>query len=405
MDAVISAAGHALARGDVLGALKRVALREDGAALALRGIAMAQLGDLPKARALLKAATRQFAPSEALSRARCQLAEIEIALVSRDLNWPQGRLRGIRETLMRRGDPTNAAHALHIDARRALLLGHADTAEELLDGHPDRALRPALTAARALLRAGIAMRRLRPREARTALAEARIAATASGLAGLVAEVDAASARLEGQSALLRRNGIIERLDVDGIEAVLASPALVIDACRNLVRHAGTSVSFSSRPVLFALLRALGEAWPAPETRDTLLARAFGARFVDESHRARLRVEIGRLRALLGDMAGIEATPEGFVLVADQLDVVVLSPPVEDRHADLLALLADGEAWSSSALALVLDTSARTVQRALDDLSARGKVESFGKGPARRWITPPMPGFPTLLLLPGPLPGS
>jgi hypothetical protein len=405
MDAMIAAAGHALASGDVLGALKRVALREDGAALALRGIALAQLGDLPRARMLLKAAARKFGPGEGLARARCGLAEIEIALVSRDLNWPSSRLRDIRGTLAQRGDTTNATHALHLEARRALLLGDPDGAQALLAANPDTDLPPALASARWLLQAGIAMRRFHAQEARAALDRAARAAEASGIAGLMAEVDAARRSLEAQSALLWRKGSTERLDVDGIEAVLASDALVIDACRNLVRHAGNSTSLATRPVLFALLRTLGEAWPGPQTRDVLLARAFGARFVDESHRARLRVEIGRLRSLLKPMAKIEATADGFRLVSDDTEVVVLSPPDEDRHTALLALLADGEAWSSSALALALSTSARTVQRALDDLSARGKVQSFGKGPAQRWITPPMPGFPTLLLLPGPLPGS
>lgn len=405
MDAVIAAAGHALAHGDILGALKRVSLRDDPAALALRGIAMAQLGDLPRARALLKSAAQRFGPGEAIARARCRLAETEIALVSRDLNWPARRLPEVRTVLLRHGDRANATHALHLAARRALLLGLPDQAEALLDGDDAAALPPALASARWLLRAGIAMRRLHIRSARAALAEARIAGERSGIAGLVAEVVAATRNMETQSVQLLQAGGSTRLSVDEIETVLASDALIVDACRNLARQSGTSLSLASRPVLFALLRTLAESWPDGRTRDVLLTRAFGARFVDESHRARLRVEIARLRALLAPMARIEATADGFRLLSHGADVIILAPIENEKHANLLALLADGEAWSSSALALALGTSARTVQRALDELSERGKVQNFGKGPAKRWITPPMPGFPTLLLLPGPLPGG
>ncbi|HEU5194094.1 MAG TPA: helix-turn-helix domain-containing protein, partial [Methylomirabilota bacterium] len=88
MDTLIAAAAHALAAGDPLGALKRIALRDDAPALALRGIAMAQLGDFVRAKRLLRRAARTFPPSEAVARARCVVAEAEIALVSRDLGWP-----------------------------------------------------------------------------------------------------------------------------------------------------------------------------------------------------------------------------------------------------------------------------------------------------------------------------
>ena len=138
----------------------------------------------------------------------------------------------------------------------------------------------------------------------------------------------------------------------------------------------------------------------------LLARAFGARHADESHRARLRVEIGRLRRLLRPLARVSATKQGFALSPrGTRQVVVLARPVEEEHAAVLAFLADGEAWSSSALSLALGTGQRTVQRALDRLSADGKVQAFGRGRARRWMTPPLPGFATTLLLPAPLPGN
>ena len=125
-----------------------------------------------------------------------------------------------------------------------------------------------------------------------------------------------------------------------------------------------------------------------------------------SHRARLRVEIGRLRTALRTLAGVSATKEGFALVPRRhSEIVVLARPVEEEHAAVLALLADGESWSSSALALALDASQRTVQRALDSLAAADKVQSYGRGRARRWMTRPVPGFTTTLLLPGPLPSD
>jgi hypothetical protein len=173
-----------------------------------------------------------------------------------------------------------------------------------------------------------------------------------------------------------------------------------------VRQADTVVSLATRPVLFALARTLSESWPEDVPRATLLARAFGARYADETHRARLRVEIGRLRMELRPLADIRATKRGFALSPrGGGEVVTLAPPVEGEHASMLAILSDGESWSSSSLALVLGISPRTVQRALDDLAAAGKAQSFGRGRAQRWMTPPVPGLATTLLLPAPLPSD
>ncbi|KKB12989.1 DNA-binding protein [Devosia geojensis] len=406
MDALIAAAARALATGDILGALKRVALRGDAPALALRGIAMAQLGDFPRAKALLKSAARAFGPREAVARARCIVAEAEIALVSRDLGWPEASLAAAGATLAARGDRVNATHALHLEARRLLLLGQLDEAEHKLGTLPSAPLPPALGAAHELIRAGIAMRRLQAKAARASLARAGLAARESGIAALAAEVESASAMLDAPAARLVAGGTERLLGIEDVETVLASDALVVDATRNVVRRDETIVPLATRPVLFALARTLAEASPGDVARDVLLARAFGARHADESHRARLRVEIGRLRAMLRPLAGISATESGFVLKPRRTrEVLVLAPPVDERHAAVLALLADGEAWSSSALAIALGTSPRTVQRALEELAAAGKAQAFGNGRARRWITPPVPGFPTILLLPGPLPGS
>jgi DNA-binding transcriptional ArsR family regulator len=404
MDSLITAAARALAAGDLLGALKRVALRDDAPALALRGIAMAQLGDLVRAKALLRSAARAFGPNEAVARARCIVAEAEIALASRDLGWTAKTLDAARVTLEAHGDRVNAAHARYLEVRRLLLMGRLDEAERTLADLEPTPFPPASRAAHQLVVAGIAMRRLQTEAARAALARAEQAARQACIPALAAEVESASLILRTPAARLIAGGVERLLLLGDVEALLASEAFVVDACRNIVRQAGTVISLTTRPVLFALARALGEAWPADVPRDVLLGRAFGAKLADESHRARLRVEIGRLRKSLRTLADIKATTRGFALAPRRArEVVVLARPVEDEHAAVLAFLADGESWSSSALALALGTSQRTVQRALDALAAAGKVQSFGRARARRWLTPPVPGFTTTLLLPAPLP--
>jgi len=406
MDSLITAAARALAVGDPLGALNRVALRDDAPALALRGIAMAQLGDLDRAKALLRRASRAFGPKEAVARARCVVAEAEIALVSRDLGWSPKALDAARATLEEHGDRMNAAHARHLEVRRLLLIGRLDEAERMLAGLDPAPFPPASRTAHELVVAGIAMRRLRTKAARAALARAKRAAHHAGIPALTAEVESASRLLHTPAARLIANGEERPLLLEEVEALQASKALVVDACRYLVRDAGTVISLARRPVLFALARALGEAWPGDVSRDMLVARAFGAKHADESHRARLRVEIGRLRAMLRTLAGVSATKRGFALTPRRArEVAVLARPVEERHAAVLAFLADGESWSSSALALALGASQRSVQRALDSLAAAGKIQSFGRGRACRWMTPPLPGFTTTLLLPAPLPSD
>ncbi|RWQ69538.1 MAG: helix-turn-helix domain-containing protein [Mesorhizobium sp.] len=405
MVSLITAAARALATGDPLGALKRVALRDDAPALALRGIAMAQLGDFVRAKALLKSAARAFGPKEAVARARCVVAEAEIALVSRDLGWPAKALDAARSTLEKHGDHVNAAHALNLEVRRLLLIGRLDEAERRLTGFDPTPLPPASRAAHEMVVAGIAIRRLRTKAARAALARAEHAAREADIPALTAEVEGASLVMNTPAARLIARGEERPLLLEEVEALLASEALVVDACRNVVRGAGMIVSLATRPVLFALARALGEAWPQDVPRSTLVARAFGGKHADESHRARLRVEIGRLRVELRSLADLSATKRGFTLKPRRApEIVVLAPPVEEQHAGMLAFLADGESWSSSALAIALGASSRTVQRSLEQLAAAGKVQSFGRGRARRWMTPPVPGFPTILLLPGSLSG-
>jgi DNA-binding transcriptional ArsR family regulator len=404
MDSLITAAARALAAGDPIGALKRVALRDDAPALALRGIAMAQLGDLPRAKALLKSAARAFGPRESVARARCVVAEAEIALVSRDLGWPARSLDLARATLEQHGDRVNAAHARYLEVRRLLLIGRIDEAERALALVDPALLPPASRTVHELAVAGIAVRRIRMNEARAALGRAQQAVRDAGIPALSAEVEHAFAVLGTPAARLIANGEERLLRLDEVEALFASKALVVDACRHVVRQGSTIVPLATRPVLFALARALGEAWPADAPRDVLIARAFGSKFTDESHRARLRVEMGRLRAALRPIAEVSATKRGFVLAPRiARDVVALARPLEEEHASVLAFLGDGESWSSSALALALGSSQRTVQRALDELAAAGKVQALGRGRARRWTTPPVIGITTTLLLPTTLP--
>ena len=404
MDSLITAAARALAAGDPLGALKRVALRDDAPALALRGIAMAQLGDLPRAKRLVREAARAFGPGEPVARARCVVAEAEIALAARDLAWPADRLDAARATLEEHGDHVNGAHARYLAVRRLLLIGRLGEAERMLARLDPSPLPPALRTAHELVVAGVAMRRTQAKSARRALARAEQAAREAGVPALseeVAEVGrrlgASAARVTGGSA--RRLGGSGMLLLDDVEELLESDAIIIDARRHVVSRGAVLASLAGRPVLFALMRSLGEAWPGDATRASLL-RAVGAHFTDASHRQRLRVEIARLRRMLEPLAGVEATKAGFVLVPrDGADVLVIAPPVDEQHGSVLALLSDGEGWSTSALALALGTSQRTVQRAIDSLAAEGKVQATGRGRSRRWMAAPAPGFATALLLP------
>jgi hypothetical protein len=403
MDAMISAAARALAAGDTLTALKRVALRSDPPALALRGIAMARLGDLDRAKGLLRSARRAFGSNEKTARARCSVAEAEIALVSRDLNDPLRTLGPARAILEADGDRANAAHAGYLQARLLLLIGRLVEAEQVLHALDLDLLPPPSRAGYWLVAAGIAMRRIKADPARIALDRARHAAQEMKIPALWAEVGRASRLFEAPAACLAARGRKQTLDLAGVETLFASGMLIIDACRTAARTGRTVVPLAGRPVLFALARALAESWPEPAARETLLIRAFRARHADESHRARLRVEIGRLRRVLAPLAELVATKEGFLLKPRHAEKVgVLVPPIEGDHADVLALLADGEAWSSSALALALGVGPRTIQRALEVLAVTGQAESFGRGRACRWIASGVPGFPTSLLLPAPL---
>ncbi|WP_256829436.1 helix-turn-helix domain-containing protein [Pseudomonas sp. Pse1] len=406
MDALITAAARALAAGDPLGALDRVALRDDPPALALRGIAMAQLGDFARARTLLRSAARAFSPRQTLARARCVVAEAEIAFAARDLGQPDKPLEAARAVLEQQGDWANAAHARFVAIRRLSLLGALDQAEAQLNEIDPTRLPASLQAIHGLARAGLAIRKLDIATAHSALTHASDAAHQAHIPALSAEVQDAWQVLDTPAARITGPGDERLLLLEQIQALLDSPMLVIDDRRQLLQDAHKQVSLAGRPVLMALLRSLGEAWPAAVDRATLIARAFNLKLSDESHRARLRVEIGRLRVLLKPLAEVSATADGYALIArGQPGVAVLAWPQDTHYGDVLALLMDGQAWSSSALALALGISQRSVQRALESLASAGKVQAFGRGRAARWLIPPLPGFATALLLTPTLPSD
>ncbi len=397
---MIAAAARALAAGDVLGALKRVSLRDDPPALALRGIAMAQLGEHPRARELLKQAARGFGVHEAVACARCVVAEAEVALAMRDLSSAPRGLAEAAATLESHGDLANSLQARLIAARRLLLIGQIEEAAALRVGLDIDGMPPSLQAVAELVSAEVALRSLRTGAAREALTRAHQAAERTHVAALQAEVAEARAALDRPAARRFDAGRERPLRLDEVEAVIASGALVLDACRRSLRLGDAGCALARRPVLFALAQALAEAWPGDVERHALIARAFRTLRPDETHRARLRVELGRLRKLIEPMARIEASPRGFALVPHGGQAaIVLLPPIDGEQASLLALLADGAGWSTSALALALGDSQRTVQRALVELEAAHRVRSIGRGRAQRWLSPPLTGFTTILLLP------
>lgn len=400
MDAFIAAAARALASGDALGALKRVALREDPPALAMRGIAMAQLGDYPRAGALLRRAASTFGRREELARARCALAGAEVGLAMRDLTGSFRAFQSIAKTLEAHGDLVNSQHAYLVDARRLLLMGRVGAAATALARLNLQCLPPSLATVAELAHAEVALRSLHTAAAREALNRAAVAAQRARIPALLAEVAVAVASLDDYAARSVHAGTESLLRLDDIEALLYSDALVVDACRRGIRFGRGWRSMARKPVLFKLLRMLAAAFPSDVPRSDLIASAFRLHRPDETHRVRLRVEMGRLRAFLSSFAGVEVSPRGYVLVPwEGRNVFLLIPPMDGGHASLLALLGDGAAWSTSSLALALDCSQRTIQRALLELEAGGRVRSMGQGRAKLWLGSPLIGFTTVLLLP------
>lgn len=399
MDSMLSTAARALSVGNPLLALKGIALRNDAPALALRGVAMAQLGELNSARKLLQRATSAFAPTEVVARARCVTASAEIALALRELTGSERELQRAAELLEQRGDLANAFLARLVLARRRVLLGRVDEAAAVLSELSPSSAPPRLSAVAELVSAEVAVRQLQAPLAAEALERARQAAILAKIPALAWEVERARSQLAAPAARLLSAGESRLLDLAEVGRTLLGRDLIVDACRRELRARPHVIALRKRPVLFALLLALAERAPAPVTREQLIASAFGALRVNESHRARLRVEVGRLRKLLGGVAKLEATTEGFVLLPRaRKRVLCLLPPAEGEASALLSLLAAGDAWSTSALAAALGKSQRSVQRALGALEETGTVRGVGKARARRWVAAPSAGFATTLLL-------
>jgi hypothetical protein len=368
-------------------------MREDAGALALRGVAMAQLGEDRAAQRLLGRAERGLARADPM-RARVIAARGELALAARDLALA-GRLLETAEAALA-SDRVNRTFVRLVRVRRLLLLGRVEDASELmaidLRGAPAK-----LRVHAELLRADIAARRLRSLEAEAAVARARIAARSAAIPPLSVLVENAATEVRAPIARLLRDGTTELATLAAIESLAHDDALVIDACRHELRLAGRTVTLATRQLLFALARALGEVAPAAQSRALLIERVFGVRRTSDSLRARLRVELGRLRRVLAPLGlAIDATPEGFVLRGER--IVVVLPPADGEASLLLALLRGGEAWSSSALASASGLGKRAVQRALAELKHTGKVDSHGAGRSRRWVARPPDGFAMTLLL-------
>jgi len=397
VDSAISTAARALSVADPLTALKHVALRSDAPALALRGIAMAQLGELAHAKALLRRAAQKFGAGEPVARARCVVARAEVALALRDF---AGAERGLDEAvalLTKRGDAANAAFARLVEVRRLTLLGEVERAERALGKLSFSEAPPRLAALLHLAAADLAMKRVDSVGAERALARAREAATRTRILPLLGEVEKAEKQLRTPVARALEGKTERPLLLGELPTVWASGKLVVDACRREARLGKSVVSLVTRPILFELLVALGEAAPGDVARDALIARVFGAKRVNDSYRVRLRVELGRLRKLLARLAEVRATAAGFELAAPG-GCSVLLPPAEGEASALLALLRGGEAWATSALAAAVGKSQRAVQRALSALERDGKVRAVGAGRAQRWLGAPSAGFTTTLLL-------
>lgn len=399
MDSAVSTAARALAAGDPLGALKWVALRDDAPALALRGTAMAQLGEFARARALLRRAAAAFGSAEPAARARCVLAQEEIALAVRDVSGPDRELDRAAKVLARRGDVENAAFASLIRARRLALLGDGAGAERVLARLGLERAPARLATVAELVAADLALKRLDARAAFERLGRARAAAKESKIPALEAEVEGLARRLAAPVARLVEHGGERTLDLAELEAVVSADALIVDAGRREVRAGGRTVSLVARPVLLELAVALAAAVPGEAPRDSLIELVFGARRANDSHRVRLRVEIGRLRKLMAGVARLEARGQGFALLPERARAVrLLLPPSDGEASALYSLLASGEAWATSGLAAAVGKSQRAVQRALAELEAAGKVRALGRGRARRWVVATEPGIATTLLL-------
>jgi tetratricopeptide (TPR) repeat protein len=396
MDAPLTAVARALSLGDALSALKWLGGRTDAPARAMRGAALSQLGEFARAKAELRAALRSLGPADSLLRARCLAAEAEIALALGDLRWSAEPVTRAVAELQAAGDARNASYLQLVAARAALRLGRPADAERLLRHIEFASGAPLERTFAELVRVELAAKRGDPELLTSALARAGAAAAKAAIPALVAEVARIRDRYEGPSAVITSRAKARTASFCEVAALGRSGDVVIDGGGRELRSSGESISFARRPVLFEVLRVLAEAWPEAVARDILITRAFAARRPNESHRIRLRVEIGRLRKLVRPRLTVLAAGPGYALSAAG-EVVLVMPLEESPASRLLSLMHGGEAWSASSLAVALDVSERTVQRSLGELQTAGKIGPTGNGRGRRWVR--LFEIPTDLLLP------
>ncbi|MGK3961528.1 helix-turn-helix domain-containing protein [Sorangium sp. So ce118] len=387
-------AARALAAGDALGALRVAGPFGGPHALALRGIALAQMGAYAEARAALERAALAFAAAgEERARARASAALGEIALAQRELGEAQRGLAEAGDALERAGDPTNAAWARLGAARAALLEGRVAEAERALAAAEATVTgdAPVFTrAALALARAELHARLVRASSARRAAEQAAAWARASGHPQLIAETERFLRVHDEPVARVVRGGREELARLADVEALVAAEGrVVVDSLRRRVLDGGAArADLSRRPVLFAMLEALARAHPAAIASADLARAAFGVRTINESHRRRLRVEVGRLRAALGGAGVVRALGNAYRWeLGGGVELVLLAPLDPGNAGAICALLADGAAWSAPAIGAALCKSTRTVQRALSELVLARAVEVSGSGPSRRYARP------------------
>jgi tetratricopeptide (TPR) repeat protein len=362
----------------------------------MRGAALSQLGEFVGAKAQLRSALRALGPEGGLLRARCLAAEAEIALALGDLRWSAEPVARAVAELQAAGDARNAAYLQLVAARAALRLGRPADAERLLRDARFARAAPLERAFAELVRVELAAKRGDPDLLTSSLASAVAAAQRAAIPALISEVARIRDQYEGPSVVITSRGKARTASFSEVCVLRRSADVVIDGRGREVRSSGECVPFARRPVLFEVLRVLAEAWPGTVPRDALIARAFGARRPNESHRIRLRVEVGRLRKVVPPRLGVVALGPGYALSAAG-EVILVMPLEESSASRLLSLLQGGDSWSTSSLALALDVSERTVQRSLGELQSAGKVGSTGNGRRRRWVR--LCEIPTDLLLP------
>jgi tetratricopeptide (TPR) repeat protein len=396
LPAALLDAGRALAGGDPLRALALVGRVDSALGLTLRGVAYAQLGDLDLARKSLLRAVSVADDPRTLARARAALAEI--ALTTGDPAVAARDARASADELEALDDARNASMQRLVLARALVLLGRLGEARQVVDEVLSDDLAPDVFAVASLAQAEIAVRALAALDAREALARARRALEQAPHSLLSRAIQCVERELSLPVARLVRAGVSASADLFAIEESCRGHVLLVDACRRLALGGRATIPLARRPVLFALLLALAHAWPGSVARDELISRAFEVRRINPSHRARLRVEIGRLRGVLEGLAAEPtATPDGYALASER-PVVILLPLSDDEAARVALLLGDGASWSAQGLAEHAGVSRRTAQRALSTLVASGDAVRTGQGKTVRYARPGAPIASRMLLL-------